>query len=175
MSSYSFLFKYIVIGDTSVGKSCILLQFLEKKFKFDHDTTIGVEFGSKIISVGGKHIKLQIWDTAGQETFKSITRSYYRGSIGVVLVYDITNRDSFNNIVKWLDETKNYANDKVTVMLVGNKTDLDSKRVVSFEEGYEFAKRNGLNFMECSAKNSQNIDAIFVVVAESILGKIERK
>ena len=82
--------------------------------------------------MGGKHIKLQIWDTAGQETFKSITRSYYRGSIGVVLVYDITNRDSFNNIVKWLDETKNYANDKVTVMLVGNKTDLDAKRVVSF-------------------------------------------
>lgn len=84
--------------------------------------------------MGGRHIKLQIWDTvsqmvtqAGQETFKSITRSYYRGSIGVVLVYDITNRDSFNNIVKWLDETKNYANDKVTVMLVGNKTDLDSK------------------------------------------------
>ena len=105
MSSYSYLFKYIVIGDTSVGKSCLLLQFLEKKFKFDHDTTIGVEFGSKIINVRDKQIKLQIWDTAGQETFKSITRSYYRGSIGVVLVYDITNRDSFNNVSKWLDET----------------------------------------------------------------------
>ena len=103
MSSYSYLFKYIVIGDTSVGKSCLLLQFLEKKFKFDHDTTIGVEFGSKIINVKDKQIKLQIWDTAGQETFKSITRSYYRGSIGVVLVYDITNRDSFNNVSKWLD------------------------------------------------------------------------
>jgi Ras-related protein Rab-2A len=103
MASYSYLFKYIVIGDTSVGKSCLLLQFLEKKFKFDHDTTIGVEFGSKIITVKDKHIKLQIWDTAGQETFKSITRSYYRGSIGVILVYDITNRDSFNNISKWLD------------------------------------------------------------------------
>ena len=124
MSSYSYLFKYIVIGDTSVGKSCLLLQFLEKKFKFDHDTTIGVEFGSKIITVKDKHIKLQIWDTAGQETFKSITRSYYRGSIGVILVYDITNRDSFNNISKWLDETKSYANDKITVMLVANKTDL---------------------------------------------------
>lgn len=127
MSSYSYLFKYIVIGDTSVGKSCLLLQFLEKKFKFDHDTTIGVEFGSKIINVRDKQIKLQIWDTAGQETFKSITRSYYRGSIGVVLVYDITNRDSFNNVSKWLDETKSYANDKITVMLVANKTDLESK------------------------------------------------
>ena len=124
MSSYSYLLKYIVIGDTSVGKSCILLQFLEKKFKFDHDTTIGVEFGSKVISVNDKQVKLQIWDTAGQETFKSITRSYYRGSIGVVLVYDITNRDSFSNISKWLDETKSYANDKVVIMLVGNKTDL---------------------------------------------------
>jgi Ras-related protein Rab-2A len=108
-----------------------LLQFLEKKFKFDHDTTIGVEFGSKIISVNDKQIKLQIWDTAGQETFKSITRSYYRGSIGVILVYDITNRDSFNNIMKWLDETKNYANDKVTMLLVGNKTDLDAKYLLS--------------------------------------------
>jgi Ras-related protein Rab-2A len=127
MASYSYLFKYIVIGDTSVGKSCLLLQFLEKKFKFDHDTTIGVEFGSKIINVKDKHIKLQIWDTAGQETFKSITRSYYRGSIGVILVYDITNRDSFNNISKWLDETKSYANDKITVMLVANKTDLEAK------------------------------------------------
>lgn len=124
MASYSYLFKYIVIGDTSVGKSCLLLQFLEKKFKFDHDTTIGVEFGSKIINVKDKQIKLQIWDTAGQETFKSITRSYYRGSIGVILVYDITNRDSFNNVSKWLDETKSYANDKITVMLVANKTDL---------------------------------------------------
>jgi Ras-related protein Rab-2A len=127
MASYSYLFKYIVIGDTSVGKSCLLLQFLEKKFKFDHDTTIGVEFGSKIINVKDKHIKLQIWDTAGQEAFKSITRSYYRGSIGVILVYDITNRDSFNNISKWLDETKSYANDKITVMLVANKTDLEAK------------------------------------------------
>lgn len=108
-----------------------MLQFLEKKFKFDHDTTIGVEFGSKIISVNDKQIKLQIWDTAGQETFKSITRSYYRGSIGVILVYDITNRDSFNNIMKWLDETKNYANDKVTMLLVGNKTDLDAKYLLS--------------------------------------------
>lgn len=127
MSGYSFLFKYIIIGDTSVGKSCILLQFLEKKFKFDHDTTIGVEFGSKIITVNDKQLKLQIWDTAGQETFKSITRSYYRGSIGVILVYDITNRESFNNISRWLDETKSYANDKVVVMLVGNKTDLETK------------------------------------------------
>ena len=135
MSTYSYLFKYIVIGDTSVGKSCILLQFLEKKFKFDHDTTIGVEFGSKIIPVKDKQIKLQIWDTAGQETFKSITRSYYRGSIGVVLVYDITNRDSFNNVARWLDETKSYANDKVTIMLVGNKTDLEAKYFVFYSGG----------------------------------------
>ena len=117
-----------------VGKSCILLQFLEKKFKFDHDTTIGVEFGSKVISVAEKPIKLQIWDTvindhmqAGQETFKSITRSYYRGSIGVILVYDITSKESFSNISKWLDETRSYSNDKITMMLIGNKTDLDYK------------------------------------------------
>ena len=109
---------------SGVGKSCLLLQFLENKFKFDHDTTIGVEFGSKVVSVKGILLKLQVWDTAGQETFKSITRSYYRGSIGVILVYDITSRESFEDISKWLEETKNFANDKVSIILVGNKTDL---------------------------------------------------
>jgi len=109
----------------------MLLQFLEKKFKFDHDTTIGVEFGSKIVTIGDRAVKLQIWDTviawitkAGQETFKSITRSYYRGSIGVILVYDLTSRESFTSISKWLEETRTYSNDKVTTMLVANKTDL---------------------------------------------------
>ena len=114
-----------------VGKSCILMQFLENKFKIDSETTVGVEFGSKVIEAGTERVKLQIWDTvlisitqAGQEIFKSITRSYYRGSIGAVLVYDVTSRDSFNNISKWIDETKNYANEKLSVILVGNKIDL---------------------------------------------------
>ena len=124
---YSYLFKYIIIGDPTVGKSCLLLQFLEGKFKLDSETTIGVEFGSKIIDLDDKKIKLQIWDTAGQEVFKSITRSYYRGSIAAILVYDITNRQSFNNLNKWMEETKTYSNEKLTILLIGNKSDLEDK------------------------------------------------
>ena len=112
---------------------------MEKKFKIDHDTTIGVEFGSKIVQIGNKNCKLQVWDTAGQESFKSITRSYYRGSICALLCYDVTNRESFDNLIKWLEETKTYANDKITIMLIGNKTDLAQKRVVSYDEGLDFA------------------------------------
>ena len=96
--SYSYLFKYIIIGDTGVGKSCLLLQFTDKRFRNDHDITIGVEFGSRMIQLDNKEIKLQIWDTAGQESFRSITRSYYRGAAGALLVYDITRRDTFSHL-----------------------------------------------------------------------------
>ncbi|KRX02412.1 P-loop containing nucleoside triphosphate hydrolase [Pseudocohnilembus persalinus] len=158
MSSYTYLFKYIIIGDSGVGKSCVLLQFLEKKFKHDHDSTIGVEFGSKILPVNNRQIKLQVWDTAGQESFKSITRSYYRGSICCLLVYDVTNRDSFESLQKWKEEIKQSANEKITIMLIGNKTDLTQKRVVTFEEGKEYADKNNIYFMEASAKTAYNID-----------------
>ncbi|KAL4479867.1 hypothetical protein ABPG74_020383 [Tetrahymena malaccensis] len=173
--SYSYLFKYIIIGDSSVGKSAILLQFMEGKFKAEHDTTIGVEFGSKIIQVKGKNVKLQVWDTAGQESFKSITRSYYRGSICAFLVYDVTNRESFTNIQKWLEETQNYANDKITLVLVGNKIDLANKRQVSYDEGHEFAQKQDIQFVETSAKMGQNIDQVFRKSTEDILQKIENR
>lgn len=100
--SYSYLFKYIIIGDTGVGKSCLLLQFIDSKFKDKFEVTIGVEFGARMITVDDKNIKLQIWDTAGQEAFKSITRSYYRSAAGGLLVYDITKLDSFNNLQNWV-------------------------------------------------------------------------
>jgi len=174
MSSYSYLFKYIIIGDSSVGKSCLLLQFVDRKFKQDHDPTIGVEFGSRNIQVKGKTVKLQVWDTAGQESFRSITRSYYRGSIGALLVYDITRRDSFESLTRWLEETRVNANDKTVLMLIGNKADLDAERKVSTEEGENFARINGLLFMETSAKTATNVDSAFTKTAELILNQIEQ-
>lgn len=137
--SYAYLFKYIIIGDTGVGKSCLLLQFTDKRFRPDHDLTIGVEFGARMVDVDKKQIKLQIWDTAGQESFRSITRSYYRGAAGALLVYDVTRRETFNHLSRWLEETRYNANPEMTIMLIGNKIDLEDKRVVSYEEGQAFA------------------------------------
>jgi len=174
MSSYAYLLKYIIIGDSSVGKSCLLLQFADKRFKTDHDTTIGVEFGSKNVQIKNKTIKLQIWDTAGQESFRSITRSYYRGSIGALLVYDVTRRETFDGLSRWLEETKNYANDKTLIILIGNKTDLAEQREVSTEEGEKFAKERGILFMETSAKTAYNVESAFHKTAEEILNRIEK-
>ncbi len=126
--NYEYIFKYIIIGDSGVGKSCLLLQFLENSFKPNHEATIGVEFGTKVITLeNGSNIKLQVWDTAGQDAFKSITRSYYRNAAGALVVYDISNRQSFQNIVKWLDEAKVNGNREMVLALVGNKSDLEDR------------------------------------------------
>jgi Ras-related protein Rab-2A len=122
--SYAYFFKYIIIGDTGVGKSCLLLQFTDKRFQPVHDLTIGVEFGARMVTIDGKQIKLQIWDTAGQESFRSITRSYYRGAAGALLVYDITRRETFNSLASWLEDARQHANANMTIMLIGNKSDL---------------------------------------------------
>lgn len=125
--NFEYIFKYIVIGDTNVGKSCIVLRFIEGVFKKDQENTIGVEFGTKEVEIEGKNVKLQIWDTAGQEAFKSITRSYYRAAAGALLVYDVTSEDSFENVKTWLDEARNNGNEEMVICLVGNKIDLEDK------------------------------------------------
>lgn len=173
MASYSYLFKYIIIGDSGVGKSCFMLQFTDRRFKNDHDLTIGVEFGSRTIKINDKAIKLQMWDTAGQENFRSITRSYYRGAVAALLLYDITNRDSFANIERWLAEAKNNANHDITIILVGNKADLESTRVITFEEGQAFANQHGILFIEASAKEAFNVDEAFINSARAVLSKLE--
>jgi Ras-related protein Rab-2A len=129
MSAYSYIFKFITVGESGVGKSCLLLQFSDNRFRADHDVTIGVEFGAKTISVGDKTLKIQIWDTvtysqAGQENFLSVTRAYYRGSVAALLVYDVGSRLSFESLGKWLNEIHNNAGEAVTVLLVANKADL---------------------------------------------------
>ena len=175
MASYSYVFKYIIVGDSSVGKSCLLLQFTDQRFKAAHDLTIGVEFGSRTIQVDNSNtVKLQIWDTAGQESFRSITRSYYRGAICALLVYDITRKYTFQNLVRWLEEMLEHAYSRMTIILVGNKKDLESEREVSYEEGAEFAKKNKLIFFETSAKTSENVDATFINATKMIFQNIQK-
>lgn len=173
-SAYSYLFKYIIIGDTGVGKSCLLLQFTDKRFQPVHDLTIGVEFGARMVNIDGKQIKLQIWDTAGQESFRSITRSYYRGAAGALLVYDITRRETFQHLTSWLEDARRHSNQTMTIMLIGNKSDLDSRRAVSYEEGEKFARQHDLIFMETSAKNDENVEEAFIRTAKIIYDKIQR-
>lgn len=164
-------FKYIIIGDSEVGKSSLLLQFTEQHFQPIHDLTIGVEFGAKMVNIEGRDVKLEIWDTAGQETFLSITRSYYRGADGALLVYDIGRRETFEHLDRWYEEALlNSLNPNLRIMVVGMKADLESsKRVVSTEEGQEWATSRGLIFMEASAKTAQNVNETFVGIAEQIL------
>ena len=171
--SYAYLFKYIIIGDTGVGKSCLLLQFTDKRFQPVHDLTIGVEFGARMITIEGKQIKLQIWDTAGQEAFRSITRSYYRGAAGALLVYDITRRDTFNHLTNWLEDARQHSNSNMVIMLIGNKSDLEARREVLRDEGEAFAREHGLVFMETSAKTASNVEEAFINTAKEIYDKIQ--
>ncbi|XP_075226473.1 RAS oncogene family member Rab4 [Lycorma delicatula] len=171
--SYDFLFKFLVIGSAGSGKSCLLHQFIENKFKNDSSHTIGVEFGSKIVHVAGKSVKLQIWDTAGQERFRSVTRSYYRGAAGALLVFDITNRESFNALTDWLADARSLASPNIIILLVGNKKDLEADREVTFLEASQFAQENELMFLETSAKSGENVEESFLKCSKSILAKIQ--
>jgi len=153
--AYEYLFKLIIIGDPSTGKSCLLHRFIHDKFNTDITHTIGVEFGSRVIDVGGKRVKLQIWDTAGQEIFRSVTRSYYRGAAGAILVYDISNRDTFNRVGTWLEDARTLSNSDLVVTLVGNKVDLDHQREITFSEAKDYSTENDLIFLEneCPFRN----------------------
>eukprot|EP01113_Clastostelium_recurvatum_P009554 TRINITY_DN1460_c0_g1_i2.p1 TRINITY_DN1460_c0_g1~~TRINITY_DN1460_c0_g1_i2.p1 ORF type:complete len:241 (-),score=47.38 TRINITY_DN1460_c0_g1_i2:135-779(-) len=169
---YDFLFKFIVIGDTNVGKSCLLHRFIDNKFKQESSHTIGVEFGSKIVEVGGRNVKLQIWDTAGQERFRSVTRSYYRGAAGAILVYDVSQRDTYNHLTSWLTDARTLANKDISIIMVGNKSDRTAEREVTFLEASRFAQENDLMFLESSAFSGDGVEEVFLKCARTILSKI---
>jgi len=168
---FDYLFKLLLIGDSGVGKSSLLLRFADNTFSDSFIATIGVDFKIITIDLNGAQVKLQIWDTAGQERFRTITSSYYRGAHGIIVVYDITNPDSFANVRKWLQEINRYASENVQKILVGNKCDLVSERKVSYEDAKELADELGVTFLETSAKNATNVDVAFENMAKAIKEK----
>merc|ERR1711937_59024 len=156
-AEYDYLFKLLLIGDSGVGKSAILLRFADDTFTESYISTIGVDFKIRTIDLEGKTIKLQIWDTAGQERFRTISSTYYRGAHGIIIVYDITNIESFHNVQRWMQEISKYAKENVSKLLVGNKSDL-TQRAVTESEGKAFAKEHSLPFLETSARTGANVD-----------------
>ena len=181
---YDYLFKLLLIGNSSVGKSSLLFRFVENVWDDNFLPTIGVDFVNYIIynfyiynqtqklktlEVNGKKVKLQIWDTAGQERFKNITASYYRGGNGILVVYDITDRDSFDNLNSWLIEIEKNASKYIYKLLIGNKCDLESERKVSYQEGKEFAANNGMSFIETSAKADTKVNEAFELLTQDII------
>ncbi|TFK46692.1 ras-domain-containing protein [Heliocybe sulcata] len=180
--SWHYVLKFIITGDAAVGKSSLLVRLTDQRFLANPDPTLGVEFGSKLVTIPeeNKIVKLQCWDTAGTESFRSITRSYYRGAAGCLLVYDVTNRTTFENCRTWLADVREHADPHLTCILVGNKVDLCSsedgsrRREVPTEEAERFAQEEDLLFVEASAKSGENVQDAFERATRDILTKIER-
>ncbi|KAG2208102.1 hypothetical protein INT47_010464, partial [Mucor saturninus] len=167
-----YLFKLLLIGDSGVGKSCLLLRFADDTYTESYISTIGVDFKIRTIELDGKVCKLQIWDTAGQERFRTITSSYYRGAHGIIVVYDVTDNESYENVKEWLREIERYASEGVNRLLVGNKSDLADKRQVTFAASKKWADSVNIPILETSAKNSSNVEQAFLTMARQIKEKM---
>uniref|UniRef100_A0A1B0A2W2 Ras-related protein Rab-25 n=1 Tax=Glossina pallidipes TaxID=7398 RepID=A0A1B0A2W2_GLOPL len=169
-NEYDYIFKVILVGDASVGKSNLVSRFTRNEFNLETKSTIGVEFATRSVKVDGRTIKVQIWDTAGQECYRAITSAYYRGAVGALLVYDIAKHMTYENVDRWLQELRYHVDHHIVIMLVGNKSDLTDLRSVTIEEAKQFAELKGLRFIETSALASTNVEAAF----QNVLAEIYR-
>jgi small GTP-binding protein len=171
---YDHLFKLLIIGESGVGKTCLLLRFTDDSFTANHLTTIGIDFKIKIINLEEKQIKLQIWDTAGQERFRTITKTYYKGAHGIILTYDVTDENSFKNIRNWVKQIEQNAQTNVCKILVGNKCDREDRKI-SYEEGAKLASEFKMQFFETSAKSNYNVNETFTYLTKEILNTSDPK
>jgi len=168
---FDHLFKLVLIGDASVGKTSLLLRFADDSFEDNYISTVGVDFRFRTVTVDNELVKLQIWDTAGQERFRTITSAYYRGANGVILVYDITNNETFEHVQDWLDEVHKAAGESVTKLVVGNKADLTNMRQVNEQQASAYASSVNAAFIETSAKTAVNVDKSFLIIAKQLVQK----
>ena len=172
---YEYIFKVLLLGNSNVGKSSLFLRFVDDIWNDTFVPTIGVDFKIKTFDIDEKKIKMQIWDTAGQERFKNIIASYYRGAHGILLIYDVTDKDSFKNLSNWIIEIEKNANKNVLKLLIGNKTDLEDKRVITYNQGKEFADGYGLKYIETSAKKNLNVNEAFETLGRELILHSEDK
>mmetsp|Transcript_27822 Transcript_27822/g.41062 ORF Transcript_27822/g.41062 Transcript_27822/m.41062 type:complete len:212 (-) Transcript_27822:319-954(-) len=172
---YDHLFKLVLIGDSGVGKSCLLLRFADDAFTESYISTIGVDFRFRTVKIDKKTVKLQIWDTAGQERFRTITSAYYRGADGIIMVYDVTCQESFEHVNDWLKEVNRYASEGTCKLLVGNKSDRTADKVVTAEQAKEFADELGIAFLETSAKSAKNVEEAFLTMAGELVKQREAR
>jgi small GTP-binding protein len=160
--------KVILVGDSGVGKSCLLKSFMGDPFKGVYTSTIGVDFEIKPIQIDGKTVNLQIWDTAGQERFRTITTSYYRSADAILMVFDLTDEKTFSNLEAWMEDVRLYAQRHVEIMLVGNKVDLNEERVVDYKEAKSYAEKHNFQYFETSAKTKINVDKAFTKLTQTV-------
>ena len=175
MEQKEFIYKILLLGDSSVGKTCFLMRYTDNTFQDIHMSTIGLDYKLKNVQLeNGKMVKIQVWDTAGQDRFRSITKNYYKGAHGIILIYDITENKSFENVKNWMNQIKEEVPDKVTIVLVGNKKDDEEHRKVTTEQGESMAKEFGVMFFECSAKTGENIDGIFNDLVKKVVDNFSK-
>lgn len=168
-STFDCLVKVLLIGDSAVGKSCLLLRFADDNFTTSFVATIGIDFRIKTIELDGKRVKVQVWDTAGQERFRTITRAFYRGAMGVLLTYDITDTNTFNHVEHWIKNIRANAKEDIVIMLLGNKADMEDARQVPTLRGAEVAQEHGIEFLETSAKSGLNVQEAFASLTRKIM------
>ena len=175
MDQKEFIYKILLLGDSSVGKTCFLMRYTDNTFQDIHMSTIGLDYKLKNVQLeNGKMVKIQVWDTAGQDRFRSITKNYYKGAHGIILIYDVTEQKSFDNVKNWMAQIKEEVSDRVTIVLVGNKIDDEDNRKIATEQGESMAKEYGIMFFECSAKTGQHIDEIFNNLVKKVVDNFSK-